>query len=93
MVDQQSDTQDFLLLKFNNLKDWRVSTERARQAVQEYFDIGVGSGVMVTHLSDRQKELLCTVIDECQGHIRNDWTGRLMTKDEAKAYVMAGASR
>lgn len=92
MATTPRDGQDYLLLKFHKLKQWRVSTERAQQALQEYFDRGINPSLVLTHLTDRQKELLCNVIDECNGYIENDWTGKSMTKDEAKAYVMEGGS-
>lgn len=32
--------------------------------------------------------IICEVIDALDGTIQNDWTGKMMTKDEAKAYIM-----
>jgi hypothetical protein len=82
----------YLLLKWGGMKQWdfRDSSPAMQAALEEYFDIGVPFAAIKTHLTDRQKELLCTVVDEMDGTIQSDWTGEFMTKDEAKTYIMEG---
>jgi hypothetical protein len=35
-----------------------------------------------------QKQAFCRAIDACNGEIYHDWSGKVMTKEEAKKYVM-----
>lgn len=79
---------DYLLLKWRSLKSWRVSNRKAQEALEEFLKIGVPSSLITHHPTDRQKELLCVVIDECNGTIQEDWDGKMLTKDQAKAYIM-----
>ena len=79
---------DHLLLKWGTLKSWQVSSPKAAEALQEFFGLGVPWGAMLHHPTERQKELLCIVIDECDGTIQKDWDGEMLTKQAAKDYVM-----
>ena len=38
--------------------------------------------------TQEQKEILCKVIDLIDGEIENDWSGEIMSKEEAKKYIM-----
>ena len=81
--------QDELLLKWGTLKGWGIKTDAAWEAMKAYFDAGPqAAGAMQQRDDDTQKAALCAVIDAIDGTIQNDWTGEMMTKDEAKAYVM-----
>lgn len=44
-------------------------------------------GAMQQRDTPEQKQALCDLIDAIDGEILNDWTGKTMTKDEAKKYV------
>ena len=76
----QPDQPDYLLLKWGTLKSWRVSSPKAQEALQEFFDLGVPASILCHHPTDRQKELLCIVIDECNGDIQEDWGGEMLSK-------------
>ena len=80
---------EHLELKWGTLKGWSIETESFGKALQALFDEAPRSmSAMAQSDTPRQKELLCAVIDACSGEIWNDWTGKLMTKEEAKAYVL-----
>lgn len=80
--------EDSLLLKWGTLKGWDLKSEKAVAAAQKYEDFGMSLSAMAQHDSTEQKQALCDLIDAVDGEIQNDWSGEIMTKDEAKAYVM-----
>lgn len=85
-MSQQSES---LLLKWGTLKGWDLKTETSKAAAQKYFDAGdVSMSCMAQRDNDAQKQALCDLIDAIDGEIQNDWSGEIMTKDEAKRYVM-----
>lgn len=76
-----------ITLKWGNLKGWSGLGPAAIEAGQRFLDTtGVNA---MEWLSSEQKELLCAMIDALgpDATITNDWTGEIMTKDDAKAYV------
>ncbi|MEL7049309.1 MAG: hypothetical protein AAFO75_10185 [Pseudomonadota bacterium] len=80
---------EHLTLKWGTLKGWRVESEAAKAALQAYSDAGPHSmSAMAQHDTKAQKEALCQLIDAIDGPIHNDWTGKEMSKEEAKKYVM-----
>lgn len=81
--------KDYLLLKWGTLKGWKIKTESARAAFQHYADTGKHSlSAAMQYDDDDQKKALCDLIDAIDGKIQNDWSGKYMTKDEAKRYVI-----
>jgi hypothetical protein len=50
--------------------------------------MGVSYSCMAQKDTPEQKQLICELIDAFDGEIQNDWSGEMMTKDEAKDYVM-----
>ncbi len=80
---------DELLLKWGTLKGWDCESEPFTTALQKYMDTGKHAyGAAQQCDTDEQKAALCEAIDACDGEIQNDWTGEIMTKDEAKKYVL-----
>ena len=80
---------DSLTLKWGTLKRWDLKSEAAVAAFNAYIDAGEHSAsAMMQHDTPEMKKALCDLIDAIDGEIDNDWTGKVMTKDEAKAYVM-----
>lgn len=80
---------DSLTLKWGTMKGWDLHSDAALSAARAYFDAGEQSaGAMSQHDTTDQKQALCALIDAIDGEIQNDWTGKIMTKDEAKAYVL-----
>ena len=80
---------DKLLLKWGTVKAWDFETTecKAFELLKEYMEDAPMSCV-TDHPDESRKKLLCRVIDEMDGEIQNDWAGEMMTKDEAKDYVM-----
>jgi hypothetical protein len=56
--------------------------------VREYMALGDNVSAMEQMDTPEQKKLLCDLIDAVDGPIRNDWSGDLMSKEEAKKYIM-----
>jgi hypothetical protein len=84
-----SQDDDYLTLKWGTLKAWNVTSEKGREALKRYIDIGASASAMAQSDTPEQKELICQMIDECldpQG-IYLDWDGKYVSKDEAKEYV------
>ena len=77
-----------LKLKWGNVKGWDGFEEGtpAWAALEKWHDSGPGISAMERTTSD-QRELICGIIDAVDGEIWNDWDGKAMSKDEAKAYV------
>jgi len=79
---------EYLLLKWGTLKGWNLETEKSRAAAQKYADLGMSMGAMQQDDTPAHKQALCELIDAIDGEITNDWSGEVMSKDEAKRYVM-----
>lgn len=78
-----------LQLKWGNVKGWDGFEEGtpARAALDKWADSGPGLSAMAWQTDD-QKRLICDIIDAVDGEIWNDWDGKVMSKDEAKKYIM-----
>lgn len=82
-------SEQHLLLKWGTLKGWNVAgNEAAIDAFKRYAEAGMSPGTMQQRDTPDQKQALCDLIDAIDGPIQNDWTGEMMTKDEAKKYVL-----
>ena len=83
-------SDEHLLLKWGNLKGWQIETEASATAFNAYVDSGPNAAawMAMVRLNDAEKQALCGLIDAIDGPIQNDWTGDMMTKDEAKKYVL-----
>lgn len=80
---------EYLLLKWGTLKGWNVESEAALAALRAYSEAGdVAMGAMQQHDTPDQKQALCDLIDAIGGPITNDWSGDVMSKDDAKKYII-----
>lgn len=77
-----------LLLKWGTIKGWENFSEKSQAIAERYFADGMPMSCATDHPDDARKAILCELIDQLDGEIQNDWTGKMMSKDEAKAYVM-----
>lgn len=77
-----------LILKWGSLKGWRNLSEKTFAILEEYYSHGVSMSAAMQKNNEAQKELLCKMIDSVEGEIYSDWTGELMTKEEAKEYIL-----
>jgi hypothetical protein len=83
------DNQDFLTLKWGTLKAWRLSSDRGKELLAQYYAIGSCESAMLQRDTPEQKELVCQMIDECSAEtVHLDWDGIDVSKAEAKRYVM-----
>lgn len=76
-----------LLLKWGTVKGFDGLSEKSQEIMERFFADGMSGGAMYDHPDKRRKEILCELIDQLDGDIQNDWTGEMMTKNEAKKYV------
>lgn len=81
---------EHLLLKWGNLKGWRVESDRSVAAFKAYVESGDAASLpmAMVRLGHAEKMALCNLIDAIDGPIQNDWSGEMMSKDEAKRYVL-----
>lgn len=77
-----------LTLKWGTVKGWSGLTEQSQEIMQRYFADGVPMSCMADHPADERKSILCELIDQLDGETDNDWSGEVMSKDEAKKYVL-----
>ena len=88
MSEQQTTGDESLLLKWGTLKGWDLKSDASMAAMRKYHEAGhVSMSAMAQRDNGAQKDALCELIDAIDGYIQNDWSGEMMTKDEAKAYV------
>lgn len=82
-------TENCLTLKWGTLKTWNLTSEKALGLLKRYFDLGSLSSAMEQRDTPEQKNLICQMIDECDGEmIYLEWDGKYVPKEEAKRYVM-----
>lgn len=79
-----------LTLKWGTLKSWTFSpSEKASNLFKEYCELGSSMSAMAQKDTPRQKEIICELIDLCDGDtIYLEWDGKDVSKQEAKDYVM-----
>jgi hypothetical protein len=76
-----------LLLKWGTVKGWDDLSDKSQEIMQRYFADGVPWSCATDKPDDARKAILCELIDQFDGEIQSDWSGEIMTKDEAKRYV------
>lgn len=81
-------SDEYLSLKWGTLKGWNLESEKAQEIMRRYLSFGSSFSAMDQRDTPEQKQAICDLIDAIDGPIQNDWTGDMMTKDEAKAYVL-----
>jgi hypothetical protein len=79
---------EHLLLKWGTVKGWDDMSEKSQEILQRYFADGVSMSCAMDKPDDARKTILCELIDQLDGEIKNDWSGEVMTKDDAKKYVL-----
>jgi hypothetical protein len=81
---------DELSLKWGKAKSWSLNSAPARVAGQKYIDLAKATAWEDWDGSDAQKECLCAIIDAVDCPITNAWNGSVISKADAKHYVMIG---
>jgi hypothetical protein len=80
--------KDYLLLKWGSLKDWSgVKSPKAIRLIKKWVKLGVCASAICQKNTPKQKKIILQIIDAIDGTIENDWTGKIMTKKQAKKYV------
>ena len=78
---------DSLSLKWGTLKSWDIRSESGRALLRRYGELGSSMGAMQQQDTPEQKEIICQLIDGCEGEIYLDWDGVYVSKEKAKEYV------
>jgi len=85
----ETKTKNYLTLKWGTLKSWHFDSDKCRALLTEYMEIGSSLSAAMQKDTPRQKEIICELIDECDGDtIFLDWDGVDVPKEEAKKYVI-----
>lgn len=86
---QETETKNYLTLKWGTLKSWCFDSEKGKALINEYCEIGSVVSAMMQSDTPRQKEIICELIDECDGDtIYLSWDGEYVSKEKAKDYIM-----
>lgn len=82
---------DTLTLKWGTIKSWSFKgNDKAVSLLEEYFKIGTSASAMCQQDTDRQKEIICELIDIGNfDTVYLDWSGEELGKEKAKEYVMS----
>ena len=80
--------KDHLTLKWGTLKSWNFTSDKGKELLKKYFDLGSSMSAMLQHDTPEQKELICQLIDEGDFEtVYLDWDDKEISKEEAKEYV------
>ena len=84
-----TEIKNWLSLKWGTLKSWHFESEKGIALLKEYGEIGSCISAMAQQDTPRQKEIICELIDECDGDtIYLEWDGEDVSKEKAKEYVL-----
>lgn len=78
---------DSLSLKWGTLKSWNIHSETGRALLRRYCELGASMSAMAQRDTPEQKEIICQLIDGCEGEIYLEWDGEYVSKEKAKEYV------
>lgn len=90
----KTEVKNYLTLKWGTLlfdyKSWNfTNSEKGKELLKEYYQIGVSFSAMAQRDTFRQKEIICELIDLCdEDTIYLEWLEKNVSKKEAKDYVM-----
>lgn len=89
LTQQLEDKKDYLTLKFGNIKYAELNSKEGKRLFKEYCKTLKGGGLIMQDNNPKRKEIVCKIIDEANiEFVMNDWTGRKMSKERAKRYIM-----
>ncbi|HJX50435.1 MAG: hypothetical protein A2Y62_21230 [Candidatus Fischerbacteria bacterium RBG_13_37_8] len=81
--------KDYLCLKWGTLKGWDLHSDKGKELLKKYLDIGMNISAMCQDDTPEQKQLILDIIDECNSDtIHLDWDAIDVSKEEAKKYIM-----
>ena len=76
-----------ILLKWGTIKGWNDLTEKSQEILRRYFADGTPYSCMSDAPNGIRRAVLCELIDQLDGEVRNDWSGKAMSKEESKKYI------
>jgi len=81
---------EIIRLKWGSIKAWADMNEDgpAFAALKRYHDEPTCMSAAMQKDSETQRQAILDCIDALDGEIWNDWTGKKMTKEEAKNYIL-----
>lgn len=89
LTQQIEDKKDYLTLKFGNIKYADLNSKEGKRLFKEYCKTLKGGGLIMQDNNPKRKEIVCKIIDEANVEfVYNDWTGKKMSKERAKRYIM-----
>lgn len=81
--------EEHLTLKWGTLKSWEFHSDKAKELLKEYGELGSSVSAMMQKDTDRQKEILCELVDVGTFEtVYLDWDEKEVSKEEAKKYIM-----
>jgi hypothetical protein len=94
-LDMPTTITNYLTLKWGTLKSWDfTNSEKGKELLEEYQEIGSSFTAMGQHDTPRQKEIICELIDLCDGDtIYLNWDDENVSKERAKQYVIEYGSK
>lgn len=78
---------DYVTLKWGTLKSYRLENPVIEPLIDEYNQIGSSFSAMMQHDTDRQKEIICEIIDIIGKPVYLHWDGVYVDVETAKQYV------
>ncbi len=76
-----------LTLKWGTVKAWKLESDKAKSALQKWFDSGdVSASAMMQNDTPEQKQAILNAIDHMD-EIWLDWENKQVSREEAKEYV------
>ena len=89
-MENKTEISNRLTLKWGTLKSWHFDSPECKKLFDEYCSLGSSVSAMNQRDTQRQKEIICELIDLCDGDtIYMDWDDKEVSKQEAKEYVMS----
>lgn len=79
---------DSLSLKWGTLKSGHFESDKGRELLRRYHEIGSDFSAMMRRDTAEQREIICEMIDLVDGDVYLDWDERYVSKEEAKRYVL-----
>lgn len=84
---------EFLLLKWGTIKGWDNFSDKSQEIASRFFEDGMSLSAAADKPDEKRRKILCELIEQLDGEIQNDWTGEMLTKEQAKEYVLTYGQR
>ena len=89
MMDEKNiEDKEQLELKWGTVKGWDNLSEASQALLAEFFKDEYYLSAMSDRPNEQRKAILCKLIDQLDGVIVEDCSDEIMTKEDAKKYVL-----